>query len=126
MAKKDMPRKVSDPPEIRIRVSQLGDYYRDRLYLDALVNGSTPAAALIGNCKSSLDRKEAKIDQKLKWMAAGKGITIEEMAAELLGRSPAPPEQSKLRSEAISAIDAIPPDKIGDAIAALKKIAESD
>jgi hypothetical protein len=104
MAKNDMPRKSEELRELRIQITQMGDYYRDRLILDAATNGSTVASAVVGNCKASLDRKEAKIDQKIRWMADQRGVDFDDMTQQLLGRDAAAPSdaQQKLKKIALS------------------------
>lgn len=120
---KEMPKRVIDPTEFRIQASQFGDYYRDRLLLDAATNGSTAASAIVGNCKASLDRKEGKIDQKIRWMAEQRGVSDREVMYDLLGRTPVERDAIvSLREELMQIIAAMDEQRVNEAIALLKRM----
>lgn len=68
----------------RPRISNLGEWYEDLLKVDAAINGrSEPQQAASLLC-AKLQERESRIKERVRYLAAKRGITFEEMWLELL------------------------------------------
>ncbi|WP_432811111.1 hypothetical protein [Pantanalinema sp. GBBB05] len=68
----------------RPRISSLGEWYEDLLKVDAIINGRSEALQASSLLCAKLQEREPKIVQRVRYLAAKRGITFEEMWLQLL------------------------------------------
>lgn len=63
---------------------QLGEYYQDMLSLDAYITGRTPSSQAGSLLGAKLQEREPKIKERLQYLATKRGVTVEELTAQIL------------------------------------------
>lgn len=78
----------------RVRLSELGEYYDDLLKIDATINARTVPAQAASNLCAKLQEREAKIKERVEYLAKKHDKTFEEMWKGLLDGDYSPTEDS--------------------------------
>jgi hypothetical protein len=68
----------------RFSIAPIGEYYRDLLEVDAWINARTASTQANSLLCSKLQEREPKIRERLEYLARKRGITIDEMRAQIL------------------------------------------
>lgn len=68
----------------RARISSLGEWYEDLLAIDSLINGRSQAQQAASLLCAKLQEREDKIRRRVRYLAAKRGITFEQMWLQLL------------------------------------------
>lgn len=77
-----MPRK-----DERLAIPALGEYYNDLLTVDSWVNGRTKVAQAQSLLCAKLQERDKLIRERVEYLAKKRGITFDEMWAEILNGS---------------------------------------
>jgi uncharacterized protein (DUF3084 family) len=84
----------------RTRISSLGEWYDDLLAIDALINGRSQAQQAASLLCSKLQEREEKIKQRVRYLAAKRGIPVDQMWLQLLKG-----DYRKLSDEELATLD---------------------
>lgn len=68
----------------RPRIANLGEWYEDLLTVDSAINGRSEAQQGSSLLCAKLQEREEKIRQRVRYLAAKRGVTFEEMWLQLL------------------------------------------
>ena len=82
-----MPRKAISKKDDRIQISGLGEYYEDLLTLDAWINGRSKSQQANSLLCAKLMEREARIKERVQYLAEKRGITYKEMWVQILNGS---------------------------------------
>jgi hypothetical protein len=88
----------------RPRISELGEWYEDLLTIDSQLNRRSEAQQAASLLCAKLQERESKIKERVKYLAAKRGATFEEMWLLILKG-----EYQKMTSEELRDLDAISP-----------------
>lgn len=88
----------------RPRISSMGEYYEDLLTVDAAINDRTEASQATSLLYAKLQEREVKIIQRVKYLAAKRGISFEAMWLQILKG-----KYKKITKEELDAMNAIDP-----------------
>ncbi|MEH2245299.1 hypothetical protein [Nostoc sp.] len=80
--KDEMPRK-----DERLAIPALGEYYNDLLHVDASINGRTKVVQAQSLLCAKLQERDKLIKQRVEYLAKKRGITFDEMWAEILNNT---------------------------------------
>ena len=88
----------------RLRVASVGEWYEDLLTIDAIVNGRTESQQASSLLCSKLQERQERIKERVRYLAAKRGVTFEEMWLQLLKGN-----YRKLTTEELQELSAIAP-----------------
>jgi hypothetical protein len=74
----------SMPRRERFSISPIGEYYRDLLEIDAWINARTASTQANSLLCAKLQEREARIKERVAYLARKRGITAEEMWIQIL------------------------------------------
>ncbi len=100
---KDMAGKQDD----RLRISALGEWYEDLLTIDSAVNGRSEAQQASSLLCAKLQEREAKIKERVRYLAAKRSISYEEMLLKILKG-----DYKKMSPEELEELQQILPDEL--------------
>lgn len=79
-----MPPKEARPKDDRPRIAALGEFYEDLLEIDSALTGRTTATQATSLLCAKLQEREPKINDRVRYLAAKRGLTFEGMWLEIL------------------------------------------
>lgn len=68
----------------RVRISGLGEWYEDLLAIDAAINGRTASLQGASLLCAKLQERESRIKERVRYLAAKRGVSFEEMWLSIL------------------------------------------
>lgn len=68
----------------RPRISPLGEWYDDLLTVDSAINGRSEAQQATSLLCAKLQERQEKIKERVRYLAAKRGLTFEEMWLQIL------------------------------------------
>lgn len=72
------------PKDDRLRIASIGEYYEDLLEIDSSLTGRTPATQAASLLCAKLQEREPKIKERIRYLAAKRGVSFEEMWLKVL------------------------------------------
>lgn len=88
----------------RQRIANLGEWYEDLLKIDSVINGRSEAQQAASLLCAKLQERQEKIKERVRYLAAKRGISFEEMWLRILKGN-----YRKLTEEELRELDSICP-----------------
>jgi DNA-directed RNA polymerase sigma subunit (sigma70/sigma32) len=88
----------------RPRISELGEWYEDLLTVDSQINRRSEAQQAASLLCAKLQERESKIKERVRYLAAKRGVTFEEMWLQILKGG-----YQKMTSEELAELNSILP-----------------
>lgn len=79
-----MPPKETRPKDDRPRIAALSEFYEDLLEVDSALTGRTTATQTTSLLCAKLQEREPKIKDRVRYLAAKRGLTFEDMWLKIL------------------------------------------